>query len=182
MCNKNNLFGCLGRLNVLMLILLLMVWGLAPVQAKDNSMLEQSFGDYTEELELAIGKKKKGIMLFFEQKECPFCHRMKTTIFTQPEVQKYFKKHFLIFSVDIEKKEDITDFQGKSTTQKKYFAKIGRSRGATPVIAFFDLKGKLVTRYTGATSNVKEFMLLGKYVVEKAYLKQSFVRYKRANR
>ena len=150
--------------------------------AADDSMLEQSFGDFTEELQLANSKKKKGVMLFFEQKDCPFCHRMKTTIFNLPRVQKYFKQNFLLFTVDIQKKEDIKDFQGRATTQQKFFQRISRHRGATPVIAFFDLKGKLVARYTGATSNAEEFMLLGKYVIDKAYQKQSFTAYKRKQR
>lgn len=172
----------LSRLDYLGLTLLLALIASLPLQAADSSMLEQSFGDYTEELQLANSKKKKGVMLFFEQKDCPFCHRMKTTIFNQAHVQKFFKDNFLVFSVDIEKQEELKDFKGKATTQKKFFADIGRSRGATPVIAFFDLKGKLVARYTGATSNAEEFMLLGKYVVNKVYQKQSFTRFKRAQR
>lgn len=152
------------------------------VKASDSGMLEQSFGDFPEEIQLAIKKNKKAVMIFFEQKDCPFCHRMKTTIFNKSHVQQYFKKNFLLFTVDIEKQEVIKDFKGKSTTQKKFFQKISRHRGATPVIAFFDLKGKLVARYTGATSSADEFILLGKYVAGRVYQKQSFIRYKRAQR
>jgi len=172
----------LSRVNFLLVGLLAMLWTSTWVQAADNTMLVESFGDFTEELQLAKSKKKKAIMLFFEQKACPFCHRMKTTIFTQAHVQKYFKANFLVFTVDIDKQEDIKDFQGKSTTQKKFFQKVSRHRGATPVMAFFNLKGKLVTRYTGATSDAAEFMLLGKYVATQQYKKQSFTRYKRAQR
>ena len=65
---------------------------------------------------------------------------------------------------------------------KKWFYRITRNRGATPVIAFFDLNGKLVVRYTGATSGVDEFMWLAQYFLEKQYLKMSFTRYKRKKR
>ncbi len=172
----------LNRMSFFLFGTLAMLWASASVQAADNTMLVESFGDFTEELQLANSKKKKAIMLFFEQKACPFCHRMKTKIFTQAHVQKYFKANFLVFTVDIDKQEDIKDFQGKPTTQKKFFNKVSHNRGATPVMAFFDLKGKLVTRYTGATSNADEFMLLGKYVATQQYKKQSFTRYKRAQR
>ncbi len=55
---------------------------------------------------------------------------------------------------------------------------------ATPVFAFFDLDGNYIkrARFTGATRDKDEFMLLGKYVVEQAYNDQTFTRYKRAAR
>jgi len=143
---------------------------------------EQSLGDYSEELQTARDEGKKGIFLFFEQEECPFCHRMKETILNQPEVQDYFKKHFLVFSVDIETTFEINDFQGKPTTPKKFFSKVARNRDATPVMAFFDLDGKLVVRYTGAASGVEEFMWLGEYASQGLYKKSSFTRYKRQKR
>ncbi len=143
---------------------------------------EQSLGDYSEELQTARDEGKKGIFLFFEQEECPFCHRMKETILNQPEVQDYFKKHFLVFSVDIETTFEINDFQGKLTTPKKFFSKVARNRDATPVMAFFDLDGKLVVRYTGAASGVEEFMWLGEYASQGLYKKTSFTRYKRQKR
>jgi len=146
--------------------------------ASIDSFLQKSFGDLKEDLESAKSNKKKGVVLFFEQNDCPFCHRMKTAIFTQVKVQNYYNKNFLIFSVDIKQSDEITDFHGKSTTQKKLFSKIAKFRGATPVIAFFDLEGKLVTRYTGATSNAQEFLWLGEYVVSKKYKTMSFTKYK----
>jgi len=143
---------------------------------------DQSLGDFSEELQAARDEGKKGIFLFFEQEECPFCHRMKETILNQPEVQDYFKKHFLIFSVDIETTFEIIDFQGKPTTPKKLFAEVARNRNATPVMVFIDLDGKLVVRYTGAASGVEEFMWLGEYASQKKYKTTSFTRYKRQKR
>lgn len=46
-------------------------------------------------------------------------------------------------------------------------------------MVFFDLTGKPVARYTGATRNKEEMLLLGKFVVEKHYEKMSFEQYKR---
>ncbi len=143
---------------------------------------DQSLGDFTEELQTARDDNKKGIFLFFEQEECPFCHRMKETVLNQPEVQDYYKKHFLLYAVDIETTFEITDFQGNATTPKDFFAKVSRNRGATPVMAFFDLDGKLVVRYTGAATGVQEFIWLGEYASQGLYKKTSFTRYKRQKR
>jgi len=142
---------------------------------------DESFGDYSEELENAREQQKKGILLFFEMDECPFCFRMKTTILNQPEVIEYFKKHFLNLRVNIEGTVEITDFQGKTTTEKDFSFKQHRVR-ATPVVAFFDLSGKRVARHTGPASSVDEFMWLGQFVVDEAYKKTNFIRYKRSQR
>jgi len=144
---------------------------------------DQSFGDFSEELGNAKEQGKQGILIMFEMDECPFCHRMKTTVLNRPQVQDYFKQHFLIFSVDIEGDVEIVDFQGQTMSMKDFAFKQYRVR-ATPVFQFFDLQGKPIkrARYTGATNDAGGFMLLGKYVVEGAYNKSSFTRYKRDNR
>ena len=162
-----------------MKILLLILLFISPLaSAEELAFFDQSLGDFSEELKNARDEGKKGIFIFFEMDECPFCHRMKTTILNQPKVVEYFKKHFLIFQVDIEGDVEMTDFQGQQTTQKDFAFKQHRVR-ATPVMAFFDLQGNRIERYTGATSSAEEFLLLGEYVVSGAYKETSFTRYKR---
>lgn len=150
--------------------------------SKDSSdFFDTSLGDFQEELEIAQEENKQGVLIFFEMDECPFCHWMKTNVLNKKEVQSAFKKHFKIFAVDIEGDIEITDFKGSVTTEKDFAFKQFRVR-ATPVIAFFDLKGNLMTKYTGRTSSVKEFNLLGQYVLSGAYKKMKFSKYKRKNR
>jgi thioredoxin-related protein len=139
---------------------------------------DQTFGDLPEELEHAREQGKKGILLMFEMDECPFCHRMKTTVLNQPEIQDFFKEHFLIFPVDVEGDVQITDFAGNTLAQKDFALNQFRVR-ATPVFAFFDLDGNLVARYTGATRGAEEFRWLGDYVVNGEYQRTNFTRYKR---
>ena len=146
-----------------------------------STFFDQSLGDFSEELQEAESQGKKGILLFFEMDECPFCHRMKTTVLNQPDVQAYFKKHFLIFPVDIEGDVEITDFDGNPITMKDFSFKHNRVR-ATPVFAFFDLKGNRIMRYTGPTSSVEEFMWLGEFVVDGHYKKTKFTKFKREKR
>ena len=151
--------------------------------AKDPQeyFFDSSFGDFSEELSNAKEQGKKGILVFFEMDVCPFCHWMKKNVLNKEKVQEYYKKNFLIFSLDIEGDVEMVNFQGKSMTQKDFAFKENRVR-ATPVLAFFDLNGKRVMRYTGRTSSVEEFMLLGQFVVEKAYIDNKFSRYKREHR
>ncbi|MDP2783970.1 MAG: thioredoxin family protein [Sulfurimicrobium sp.] len=133
-------------------------------------------GDFKAELDTAKQEGRQGILLMFEMEECPFCHRMKQTILNQSEVQDYYRKNFLIFSVDTEGANTLVDFAGKETTEKK-FALDHRVR-ATPAFIFFDLSGKPLTRFTGAAKDMKEFMALGRYVAEGAHKSMPFARYK----
>lgn len=141
-----------------------------------NFFFQPKFGDLQADLQEAKKQGKKGIFLFFEMDACPFCERMKTTILNQPEVQDAFRAQFLLYPIDVNGNAEITDFQGKSTTEKD-FAFALRVR-ATPTLLFFDLDGKLVARHTGPTKDKAEFLLLGKYVVEGAYATQPFTKYK----
>ncbi len=141
----------------------------------------ESFGDFSEELVNARNEGKKGVLLFFEMDECPFCHYMKGNVLNQPSVQDYYRENFLLFTVDIEGDVEIVDFTGESMSQKDFAFKKHRVR-ATPVISFFDLNGKRIHRHTGKTSGVEEFMLMGEYVAEGHHKNTSFTRYKRAKK
>ncbi len=164
-----------------LLALLLSVAAHAAAVTGAERFFDQTLGDFSEELENAREQGKQGILIMFEMEECPFCHRMKTQVLNRPEVQDYFHRHFLIFPVDIEGDVDMIDFKGREVTQKAFAFRQYRVR-ATPVFAFFDLDGKLITRYTGATRDAEEFLLLGRYVVEGAHHKMPFSRYRRAHR
>lgn len=141
-----------------------------------QAFFDQNLGDFKAELAVAQKEGKQGILLMYELEDCPFCHRMKETILNQFEVQDYFRKHFLVFSIDIDGDNALVDFAGKDTTEKKFAAE-QRVR-ATPVFAFYGLDGKQVTRFTGAAKDAREFILLGRYVVEGAWTTMPFAKYK----
>jgi thioredoxin-related protein len=150
---------------------------LAEVRDPGTHFFQPKFGDLKEDLANARKSDKAGILLMFEMDECPFCHRMKTTVLNQSPVQDYFRQHFLIYSIDIKGDTGLVDFKGKDTTEKA-FALEQRAR-ATPVFIFYDVEGNAVARFTGATQNGEEFMLLGRYVVEGVYKNMPFNVYKR---
>ena len=141
----------------------------------------ETWGDFQEELANAKKQNKKGILIFFEMDECPFCHYMKNNVLNQPEVQAFYRNNFLNFTVDIEGDIEITNMQGKTMKQKDFAFREHRVR-ATPVIAFFDLEGNRVFRHTGKTAGVEEFIWIGEYVADGSYKETSFTRYKRNKR
>lgn len=154
---------------------------LSPAMAASDphtDFFHDSFGDLKEELDQARDENKQGVMLFFEMDDCPFCHRMKKSVLSKADVQSYFREHFRLLTIDIEGDIELTDFNGEATTQKDFAFQQHRVR-ATPVIAFFDLEGTKVAKYTGATGTPEEFMLLGKYVAEGHYKNMPFTKFKR---
>ncbi len=166
------------RLTGFVLALLSLVAG--PVWSADpaDGFFDTSLGDFHAELAQARTTGKTGILLFFEMDDCPFCHRMKETVFNRPEVRTYYRQHFLIFPVDIEGEVSITDFAGRPVLERDFALRQHRVR-ATPVFAFYDLDGRLVARYTGPTTGAEEFLWLGEYVVGGHYREMPFTRYKR---
>ena len=149
----------------------------AEVRDPESYFFNQTLGDFSEELAQAKEDSKKGILIMFEQDECPFCARMKATVLNQSEVQDFYQKYFSVFHVDIEGDIEIHDMAGNPIKEKDFAFKVNRVR-ATPVFIFYNLDGKPVTRFTGPTSGVEDFMLLGQYVVDDEYRKMSFTRYK----
>lgn len=159
------------------LLLLLPLGARAAGNDAYTHFFNETFGDFSEELANAKAGGKKGVLIFFEMDECPFCHYMKKNVLNQPEVQAYYRERFLSFAVDIEGDIEMTDFQGNVTTQKSWAEK--NRVAATPVIAFFDLEGKPVHRYTGRTSGKEEFLWMGEYVADGIYRSMPFTRFKR---
>lgn len=176
----------IARLPVFVLLLCLLPLTAQSAAPRDpyRFFFEQSLGDLTEELEIAREEGKRALFVFFEMDECPFCHRMKQAVLSQPEVQAYFKQHFHSLTIDIEGDVEIVDFAGEDTTQKE-FARSQRVR-ATPLMAFFDLEGERIFKYVGATAGVDEFLWMGEYIAEEIYLQKDdsgrnirFTRYKK---
>lgn len=162
------------------LMFVLSLWAFsvhAEVRDPQAHFFMPKLGDFKEELAVAKGEGKQGVLIMFEMEDCPFCYRMKSTVLNQSQVQDWYRRHFLIYAMDVKGDTAMVDFKGRETTEKA-FALENRAR-ATPTFVFFDLEGNAVARFTGATQTADEFLLLGKYVVEGGYKSMPFNVYKR---
>ena len=171
----------LGKLMISILLFTLISTVHATPRDPYKHFFNETWGDFKEELANAREQGKKGILVFFEMDECPFCHYMKKNVINQEDVQAYYQKHFLNFSVDIEGDVEMTNLKGQKTRQKDFAFKEFRVR-ATPVIMYFDLDGKPIHRHTGKTAGKEEFMWIGEYIVDGHYKKGPFTRFKREKR
>jgi len=162
----------------LLIAILLLVAAPAWAEIRDpmNHFFQPKFGDLQADLQEAKKQGKKGIFLFFEMDDCPFCDRMKNTILNQSEIQDAYRAKFLLYPIDVNGDTELTDFQGNAMTEKAFA--FGLRVRATPVLMFFDLDGKLMARHTGPVKDKAEFLLLERYVSEGAYATQHFTKYK----
>ncbi len=167
-------------MRILVGVLFYLIAGLATAAAPidpDTGFFNVTLGDYQAELADARAQHKQGVLLIFEREGCPYCRRLRETVLSQPAVQSYYHAHFLIFPVDINGSIEITDFQGRQRREWQ-FAKDDNKVSMTPTCQFYDLSGKPVVRYTGATSSADEFLRLGEFVAQARYRDMNFSRYK----
>ena len=162
------------------LALLVLVMPASAEQTRDPAtyFFHDSFNDLREEGEIARLEGKVGVLVMFETDDCPWCRRMKEMVLNQVEVQNYFRTHFQVIAINAEGDALVTGFDGEEIPETDFALRHNRVR-ATPVFAFFDPSGNMLTRYTGATKDSQEFLWLGEYVVEEHFRTQRFSRYKR---
>jgi len=154
----------------------------SPARAADNSNFwDDPFSDLAGDVKQAKQDGKAGVFIFFMMDECPFCHRMETTVFTDPAVKAFMKKHFITTEVDINGDVMMTDLQGKQVKQKDFAFKQFRVR-ATPVMVFINTEGKVAVRFTGPTRSPEEFLTLARFVTSGAYQKpgMNFFKFRRS--
>lgn len=138
----------------------------------------QSFMNFEEEVETAREEGQRGLFVMFNDPDCPWCHKMKTTVMNRTVVQNFYRKHFRLIHLDTKGDTLMVNFDGTEMTEKDFAFKMHRVR-ATPVFIFFDLQGNILLRYTGATRNTEEFLWLGEYIINEEYKNKKFAVYKR---
>jgi len=150
-----------------------------PINSPKHDLLHSFSQDITAELDLAKQHNKTGLLLFFSTQHCPFCQRMKNTVFNQASVQQYFRPRFQMIEIDIESEKILIDQQQRISYRS--FAQSKRVR-LTPTIVFLNLSGELLYKHIGMIANPTEFIWLGEYVSKGHASEQSFAHFKRHKR
>jgi len=137
-----------------------------------------TFGDLPEEMEVARGDGKLGMLLFFEAEDCPYCHHMLKNVFNQTNVQDWYQERFVSIAIDIHGDVEMQDFSGTTLPSKVFSDQQGVF--LTPVMSFVDLGGEEIYRHLGMIGTPQEFLLLGEYVVDGHYKKTHYDDFSRA--
>ncbi len=152
--------------------------------AEGRDPYQHFFASGTDDLraELADAKRggKKALFVMFEQDGCPGCIYMKAHVLNWRDIQKFYRDHFLNFSINIYGAVPLEDFEGRNVTEKSFAQATGIR--ATPTLMFYDLEGREIVRITGAIRDAGEFMVLGEFVASGAYRKKKFAEFLQEHR
>jgi len=150
------------------------------VEANEEGMhvqpwFKNTFLDLREDMADAA-KEGKQLVIFWEQKGCPYCREMHRVNLRIPEIVKYIRANFNIIQLNLWGDREVTDLDGKVTTEKK----LGRKYRVqfTPTLQFFPKKLAEGSKKPG--HEVEVWRLLGywkpfhflntfRYVKEKGY-------------
>jgi thioredoxin-related protein len=127
-----------------------------------------TFLNLREDAEEAAGKGKQ-LVIFWEQKGCPYCREMHRVNFRIPEVVDYIRKNFNVIQLNMWGDKEVTDFDGEVTTEKK-LAKKYRVQ-FTPTLQFFPLDAQKSPNKPG--SDIEVWRLMG--YLKPFHFKNSFV-------
>ncbi|HXV10232.1 MAG TPA: thioredoxin family protein [Burkholderiales bacterium] len=163
----------------LLIALLALATPSAPLAAEGRDPYQHFFASGTDDFraELADAKRggKKALFVMFEQDGCPGCLYMKEHVLNRPDVQKFYRDHFINFSINIYGSVPFDDFAGRKVTEKT-FAQATNIKG-TPTLIFYDLEGQEIVRQLGAIRSAEEFILFGEFVATGAYRSRKFADY-----
>ena len=146
----------------------------------DHHFFNLNTGNLKAELTEARSAGKSAVFVMFEQEGCPGCLYMKKNVLNRVDVQKFYREHFVSFTIDIFGAVPISDFAGRDFTEKSYSQSVGIK--GTPTFAFYDLEGNEVLRIVGPVKAVADFLLLGEFVASGAYKSRKFAEYRQSHR
>ncbi len=136
---------------------------------------KNSFLDLAEDVEEAAAENKQ-LVIFWEQRGCPYCREMHRVNLRIPEIVDYIKENFVVLQLNLWGDKEVTDFDGEVTTEKKLARKYRVQ--FTPTLQFFPAGAGTKTKKPGQDVEVwrllgywKPFHFLNSfvYVYEKGY-------------
>jgi thioredoxin-related protein len=118
-----------------------------PVAAEDMpAWFKESFLDMREDVAEAA-KSGRRLMLYFHQDGCPYCARLLRENFGDRAIAEKTRKHFDVIALNLWGDREVTDFEGRPTTEKE-FARALRVQ-FTPTLLLLDEQGGTALRLNG---------------------------------
>jgi len=108
---------------------------------------KESFLDLPEDLKEAVSSGKRGIMVYFGQARCAYCHRLLQVNFGLEDVRDYTRQHFDVIALDARGPREVTTLEGAVMTEREFA--LSKDTNFTPSILFYDASGREVLRLRG---------------------------------
>ncbi len=133
-----------------------------------------SFLDLNDSLQEAIDDGKRGLIIYFGRKDCPYCKYQLEGNWGDPAIVKYTQKYFNVIAIDVRGDRTVTDFNGRTWSEKEYSAR--RKTNFTPSLLFFNSSGQLALKLPGYRPKY-QFRASLEYVADAHYNRESFRQY-----
>lgn len=133
-----------------------------------------SFLELEADIEEAKEQNKKGIIIYFGQKFCPYCKAHLSKNWGQDDIVKYTRKNFDVIAVNIKGQRPVINLDGKTYTEKSFSAL--KNTNFTPSTLFYNTEGKEVLLLRGYRPPY-QFRAALEYVADEHYKKESFRNY-----
>ncbi len=130
-----------------------------------------SFLEIEDDIKEAKEKKKKGLIIYFGQKYCPYCKAHLKNNWGQKDIIKYTQKNFDVIAINVKGQRPVVNIDGKTYTEKAFSAL--KKTNFTPSILFYNTKGQEILRLRGYRPPY-QFRAALEYVADKHYTKEKF--------
>lgn len=125
---------------------------------------------FEEAIDLARHDKKKVIVDVYAV-WCPWCRRLQAEVYTDPAVQSYVEKNFILTRLDAENQNDSLRFREHVLTPADLALGLGAQ--GFPTTVFLDEESEYITRLPGFLE-AQDFFTVLAYVGSNAFMEQSY--------
>ena len=133
-----------------------------------------SFLEIGSDIKEAKEQNKKGLIIYFGQKYCPYCKAHIKNNWGQDDIVKYTQKNFDVIAINVKGQRPVLNVDGKTYTEKTFSAL--KKTNFTPSILFYNTKGQEILRLRGYRPPY-QFQAALEYVADKHYAKETFRNY-----
>lgn len=130
-----------------------------------------SFLNLGEDLADTVRAGKRGLILYFGQKDCAYCKAHLEKNWGQEDIVNYTRQHFEVVGINVRGAGQVTDFNGAVYKERAYA--LAMKMNFTPSLLFYDGSADAALRLTGYYPSY-EFRAALEYVADRHYLKESF--------
>jgi thioredoxin-related protein len=107
-----------------------------------------SFLDLSNDITDLKENNKRGLIVYFGQKDCAYCKAHLEHNWQDPFIVAYTRKYFDVVAIDVRGDRPVADINGKIYRTEKTFA-VAQQANFTPTLIFYDADGKQTLRLSG---------------------------------
>ena len=133
-----------------------------------------SFLELNADINEAKEQNKKGLIVYFGQKFCPYCKAHLEKNWGANNISAYTQKHFDVIGINIHGQRTVIDVDGKSYSEKDF--SILKKTDFTPSVIFYNTQGNEALSLRGYRPPY-QFRAALEFVADAHYKKETFRQY-----